>query len=83
MGSTILALICFIENYLKTSNYFVSLASKKSKLKQFGAKIFTSYKYELLSLWLAGQVYEVLKDESVASKANKVAKLELKYNNCK
>jgi len=43
------------------------------------AKLFKVEKEELLSLWLAGKVYEVLKDEDSAHCALKVAEKEIKY----
>lgn len=42
------------------------------------AKLFKVDKEELLSLWLAGKLYEVLKDEDTAHNALKVAGKELK-----
>jgi transcriptional regulator with XRE-family HTH domain len=35
---------------------------------------------DLLTLWLADQVYEIVKDEDVALKAIQVAEEEVKYN---
>ncbi len=35
---------------------------------------------DLLTLWLADQVYEIVKDEEVALKAIQVAEEEVKYN---
>jgi len=43
------------------------------------AEIFKVNKEELLSLWLAAKVFEVLKDEDEPHKAIKVAEKELKY----
>lgn len=43
------------------------------------AEIFKVDKEELLSLWLAAKVYEVLKDEDTATQALKVAEKEIKY----
>jgi len=47
------------------------------------AEIFKVDKEELLSLWLAGKVYEVLKDEDSAHCALKVAEKEIKYSTIK
>jgi transcriptional regulator with XRE-family HTH domain len=44
------------------------------------AKLFKVDKEELLSLWLAGKVYEVLKDENSAHCALKVAEKEISSN---
>lgn len=43
------------------------------------ARVFKVDKNELLSLWLAGKVYEVLKDEKTATCALKVAEKEIMY----
>lgn len=43
------------------------------------ASIFSVKGDELLSLWLADQVYEVVKDEVVALRAIQVAEEEIKY----
>jgi transcriptional regulator with XRE-family HTH domain len=43
------------------------------------AEILNADKEELLSLWLAAKVYEMLKDEEEPQKAIKVAEKELKY----
>lgn len=43
------------------------------------AKAFSADKNLLLSLWLADQVYEVVKDENMALKAIQVAEEEIKY----
>ncbi|MFH0866364.1 MAG: helix-turn-helix transcriptional regulator [Bacteroidota bacterium] len=44
------------------------------------AEIFNVNNEELLSLWLAAKVYDVLKDEDMASRALKVAEKEVNYN---
>ena len=44
------------------------------------SKIFGITEENLLSLWLADKVYDVVKDEDVAIKAMKVAEKELKLN---
>jgi transcriptional regulator with XRE-family HTH domain len=43
------------------------------------AEIFKVNQNELITLWLADKVYEVIKDEDVASRALKVAEKEYKY----
>ncbi|MCZ8021986.1 MAG: helix-turn-helix transcriptional regulator [Cyclobacteriaceae bacterium] len=59
----------------------IERGERKAKRKQIDilAKVLTIDKDELLSLWLADQVYEVVKDENVALKAIQVAEEELKY----
>ncbi len=52
--------------------------TKKEQVLIF-AKIFSVNENELLSLWLADQVYEIVKDEDVALKAIQVAEEEVKY----
>jgi len=52
--------------------------AKKEQVSIF-ASIFSVKENELLSLWLADQVYEVVKDEGVALKAIQVAEEEIKY----
>lgn len=42
------------------------------------AEILKANKEELLTLWLADQIYDVIKDEDLASKAMDVAQEELK-----
>ncbi len=44
------------------------------------ANLFGSTKNELLTLWLADQVYEVVKDESVALDALKMAEDNVMYS---
>lgn len=44
------------------------------------AEIFNINKEDLLSLWLAAKVYDVLKDEDLAPKALKVAEKEVNYS---
>jgi hypothetical protein len=52
--------------------------AKKEQVSIF-ATIFSVKENELLSLWLADQVYEIVKDEGVALKAIQVAEEEVKY----
>lgn len=52
--------------------------AKKEQVSIF-AKIFSIDEKELLPLWLADQVYEVIKDEDTALKAIQVAEEEIKY----
>lgn len=52
--------------------------AKKEQVSIF-AKIFSIDERELLPLWLADQVYEVVKDEDTALKAIQVAEEEIKY----
>lgn len=63
----------------------IERGERKAKREQIDilAKLLTFDKDELLSLWLADQVYEVVKDENVALKAIQVAEEELKYNKLK
>lgn len=44
------------------------------------SKIFNVPEEDLLSLWLADKIYDVVKDENVAIKAIQVAKQELETN---
>jgi transcriptional regulator with XRE-family HTH domain len=52
--------------------------AKKEQVLIF-ATVFSVKEDELLSLWLADQVYEIVKDEDVALKAIQVAEEEVKY----
>ena len=52
----------------------------KRELVESLAKLFKVDKNELLSLWLAGKVYEVLKDEDSTHCALKVAEKEISNN---
>jgi transcriptional regulator with XRE-family HTH domain len=52
--------------------------AKKEQVAIF-ATIFSVKENELLSLWLADQVYEIVKDEGVALRAIQVAEEEIKY----
>lgn len=52
--------------------------AKREQLLVF-ANAFSADKDYLLSLWLADQVYEVVKDENMALKAIQVAEKEIKY----
>lgn len=45
------------------------------------SKIFTVPEDDLLSLWLAGKIYEVVKNEEVALKAIQVAEEEIRMKN--
>jgi len=56
--------------------------AKKEQVLLF-ANIFLVSQAELLSLWLADQVYEVVKDERVALKAIHVAEEEIKFQSKK
>lgn len=47
------------------------------------AKMFEVPVDELLSLWLAGKVYDMVKDEKTAIQAMQVAEKEIKYKNSK
>lgn len=51
--------------------------AKKEQVLQF-AKLYRADNNELLTLWLADQIYDVIKDEDLASKAMDVAQEELK-----
>lgn len=53
--------------------------AKKEYIPLF-AKIFKVRNNELLTLWLADKVYEMVKDENVALKALSVTEIELKIN---
>ncbi len=53
--------------------------AKKEQVIQF-AKIFKINTEELLTIWLADQLCEVVKDENVALKAMRVAEEKIKYN---
>lgn len=53
--------------------------AKKEQVIQL-AKLLQADVQELLTLWLAEQVYDLVKDEDVASDALKVAETELKYS---
>ena len=59
----------------------IERGERRAKKEQIGifANIFSVKVNELLSLWLADQVYEVLKDEGMALKAIQVAEEEIKY----
>lgn len=52
--------------------------AKREQVLQL-AEIFNVDQNELITLWLADKVYEVIKDEDVASNALKVAEKEYKY----
>jgi transcriptional regulator with XRE-family HTH domain len=59
----------------------IERGERKAKKEQVSilAKILSIDEKELLSLWLADQVYEVVKDEETALKAIQVAEEEIKY----
>lgn len=59
----------------------IERGERKAKREQVPilAKALETDKDDLLSLWLADQVYEVVKDENVALKAIQVAEEEIKY----
>lgn len=52
--------------------------AKREQVLQL-AEIFNIGQNELITLWLADKVYEVIKDEDVAPSALKVAEKEYKY----
>lgn len=53
--------------------------AKKEQVALF-AKILKADKEELLTLWLADQITEIVQDEALALKAMQVAEEEVKYN---
>ena len=53
--------------------------AKKQQIRLF-SKILKANRDDLLTLWLADQVVEVLEDEELALKAIQVAEEEVKYN---
>lgn len=53
--------------------------AKKEQVLLF-ANIFNEDKEELLTLWLADQLYDVAKDEDVALKAIQVTEEQIKYH---
>lgn len=53
--------------------------AKKEQVKQF-AEIYKTDKEELLTLWLADQVYDLVKNEDFGSDALKVAEEQFKYH---
>ena len=59
----------------------IERGERKAKREQVPilAQELTIDKDDLLSLWLADQIYNVLKDESMALKAIRVAEEEIKY----
>ncbi len=50
--------------------------AKKEQILQF-AKLYKADKDELLTLWLADQIYEVVKDEKMANEAMQVAEKKI------
>jgi len=56
--------------------------AKKEQVLHF-AKILNTGKDELLTLWLADQVVEVVQDEDLALRAMQVAQEEVKFNSRK
>ena len=56
--------------------------AKKQQVLLF-SKILNAGKDELLTLWLADQVVEVVQDEDLALKAMQVAEIEVKINSNK
>lgn len=56
--------------------------AKKDQVLHF-AKILNANKDELLTLWLADQVVEVVQNEDLALKAMQVAEEEVKFNSTK
>lgn len=70
--------------YLKTDTAFISKIEKGERHIRRDqvlllANLFNVAEDELLSLWLAEKVYNVLKDEDVARKALKVAEGKITY----
>ena len=70
--------------YLKADTAFISKLEKGERQVRreqvlLLADLFNIAKDELLSLWLAEKVYEVLKDEDVANEALKVAEGKINY----
>ena len=59
----------------------IERGERKAKREQVPifAKELTIDKDDLLSLWLADQIYNVVKDENMALKAIRVAEEEIKY----
>ncbi len=59
----------------------IERGERKAKREQLPilAKTLSVDKNYLLSLWLADQIYDVVKDESMALKAIQVAEEEIKY----
>lgn len=59
----------------------IERGERKAKREQLPilAKALSADKDDLLSLWLADQVYDVVKDENMALKAIHVAEEEIKY----
>lgn len=59
----------------------IERGERKAKREQVPilAKALTIDKDDLLSLWLADKVYDVVKDENVALRAMQVAEDEIKY----
>lgn len=58
----------------------IERGERKAKREQviMLAELFNTDKDELLTLWLASQVYELVKDEETASKALEIVKNEFK-----
>lgn len=70
--------------YLKADTAFISKLEKGERQVRREqvlslAQLFQVSKDELLSLWLAEKVYDVLKDEDVAQEALKVAEGKINY----
>jgi len=59
----------------------IERGERKAKREQVSifAKALTADNDDLLSLWLADQIYNVVKDENVALRAIQVAEEEIKY----
>lgn len=60
----------------------IERGSRQLKKEQIPAiaQILKADKDELLTLWLADQVYELMHDENLALKAMQVAEKQIKYN---
>jgi transcriptional regulator with XRE-family HTH domain len=54
--------------------------AKRSQIKKI-AELLKINTEELTILWLADKVYEIVKDEEIATKVLKVAEREVHYNN--
>lgn len=60
----------------------IERGERRAKKQYIGilAKLLNTNKRELLTLWLADQVYEVIKDETVALEALKLAEDDVLYS---
>lgn len=74
--------------HLKTDTAYISKLEKgERQLKReqviLLANLYKVSQDEMLSLWLADKVYEVIKDEKVARKALRFAENKISYNHSK